>query len=36
MVMDDVVAEKTKLMKEENDGPSRAMIKSILLSILHV
>jgi hypothetical protein len=26
MVMDAVVADKTKLMKEENDGPSRAML----------
>jgi hypothetical protein len=37
MVMDVVaVAEKTNLMKEEKDGPSRAMLRSILLSVLHV
>jgi hypothetical protein len=32
MVMDVVVADKTNLMKEEKDGPSRAMLRSILLS----
>jgi hypothetical protein len=36
MVMDVVAADKTKMMKEENDGPSRAMLRSILLSVLHV
>jgi hypothetical protein len=36
MVMDVVVADKTKLMEEEKDGPSRAMFRSILLSVLHV
>jgi hypothetical protein len=36
MVMDAAVADKTSLMKEEKDGPSRAMLKSILLSVLHV
>jgi hypothetical protein len=36
MVMDAAVADKTKLMEVEKDGPSRAMLKSILLSILHV
>jgi hypothetical protein len=36
MVMDDVVADKTNLKKEEKDGPSRAMLRSILLSVLHV
>jgi hypothetical protein len=35
MVMD-AAADKTKLMEEEKDGPSRAMVKSILLSVLHV
>jgi hypothetical protein len=35
-VMDVVVADKTNLMKEEKDGPSRAMLGSILLSVLHV
>jgi hypothetical protein len=29
-------ADKTSLTKEEKDGPSRAMLGSILLSILHV
>jgi hypothetical protein len=36
MVMDAVAADKTNLMKEEKDGPSRAMLRSILLSVLHV
>jgi hypothetical protein len=37
MVMDAVAAtDKIKLMEEENDGSSRAMIRSILPSILHV
>jgi hypothetical protein len=36
MVMDVVAADNTKLMKEEKYGPSRAILKSILLSILHV
>jgi hypothetical protein len=36
MVMDVVVANKIKLMEEEKDGPSRAILKSILLSVLHV
>jgi hypothetical protein len=36
MVMDDVVSDKIKLMEEEKDGPSRAMLRSILFSILHV
>jgi hypothetical protein len=36
MVMDVVATDKTKLMEEEKDGPSRAMIRSILLSVLHV
>jgi hypothetical protein len=36
MVMDVVVADKTKMMEEEKDGPSKAMLKSILLSVLHV
>ena len=36
MVMDVVVADKTNLIKEEKDGPSRAMLRSILLSVLHV
>jgi hypothetical protein len=36
MVMDAVVADKRNLAKEEKDGPPRAMLKSILLSILPV
>jgi hypothetical protein len=36
MVMDVVAVDKTKMMEEEKDGPSRAMLRSILLSILHV
>ena len=36
MVMDVVVADRTKLMEEEKDGPSRAMLRSILLLVLHV
>jgi hypothetical protein len=34
--MDVVVADKTSLMKEEKDGPSKAMLKSIFLSVLYV
>jgi hypothetical protein len=36
MVMDVVVAHKMKLIKEEKDGPSRAMLRSILLLVLHI
>jgi hypothetical protein len=36
MVMDVVAADKIKMMDEKKDGPFRAMLKSILLSILHV
>jgi hypothetical protein len=36
MVMDVVAADKTNLVEEEKDGPSRSMLKSILLSVLHV
>jgi hypothetical protein len=36
MVMDATAADKTNLMKEKKDGPSRAMLRSILLSVLHV
>jgi hypothetical protein len=36
MVMDAAAADKTNLMREEKDGPSRAMLRSILLSVLHV
>jgi hypothetical protein len=36
MMMDAATADKTKLMEEEKDGPSWAMLRSILLSVLHV
>jgi hypothetical protein len=36
MVMDAAAADKMNLTKEEMDGPSRAMLRSILLSVLHV
>jgi hypothetical protein len=36
MVMDVVAVDKTNMMKEEKDGPSKAMLRSILLSVLHV
>jgi hypothetical protein len=36
MVMDVIVADKINLMEEEKDGPSRAMLRSILLLVLHV
>jgi hypothetical protein len=36
MVMDVAAADKTKMMEEEKDGPFRAMLRSILLSVLHV
>jgi hypothetical protein len=36
MVMDAAAADKTKPMEEEKDGLSRAMLRSILLSVLHV
>jgi hypothetical protein len=36
MVMGAAAADKTNLMKEEKDGLSKAMLRSILLSVLHV
>jgi hypothetical protein len=36
MVMDVAAVDKTNLTKEEKDGPSRAMLRSILISVLHV
>jgi hypothetical protein len=36
MVMDVVVVDKIRTMEEEKVGPSRAMLRSILLSVLHV
>ena len=35
-VMDATAADKTSLMKEKKGGPSRAMLRSILLLVLHV
>jgi hypothetical protein len=35
-VMDVAAANKIKLTEEEKDGPSRAMRRSILLSVLRV
>jgi hypothetical protein len=36
MVMEVVVVDRTNLVKKKKDGPSRAMLRSILLSVLHV
>jgi hypothetical protein len=36
MAIDVVAADKMSLTKEEKDGPSRAMLSSILLLVLHV
>jgi hypothetical protein len=36
IVVDVVAADKIKMLEERKGGPSRAMLKSILLSILHV
>jgi hypothetical protein len=35
-VMDVAATNRTSLMKEKKDGPSKAMLRSILLSVLHV
>ena len=35
-VMDAAAADRTSVMKKKKDGPSRAMLRSILLSVLHV
>jgi hypothetical protein len=35
-VMDVVVADKVEALKGRKDGPSRAMLKLIWLSVLHV
>jgi hypothetical protein len=35
-VMDVVVADKVEALKKKKDGPSKAMLKSIWLSVLHV
>jgi hypothetical protein len=36
MVMDVVAADRTNLTKKKKDGTSRAMLRSILFSVLHV
>jgi hypothetical protein len=36
MVMDAAAADKMKMLEERKGGPSKAMLKSILLSVLHV
>jgi hypothetical protein len=36
MVMEAVAADKTNLAKKKKDGPSRAMLRSTLLSAFHV
>jgi hypothetical protein len=36
MVMDVAATDKIKMLEERKGGPSRAMLKSILLSVLHV
>jgi hypothetical protein len=36
MVMEAATADRTNLAKKKKNGPSRTMLKSILLSILHV
>jgi hypothetical protein len=35
-VMDAAAIDKTSLMKEKKDGPSRAMLRSIPFLVLHV
>jgi hypothetical protein len=35
-VIDDAAADGASLMKQKKHGPSRAMLRSILLSVLHV
>jgi hypothetical protein len=35
-LMDVVVVDRTNLTKKKKYGPSRAMLRSILLSVLHV
>jgi hypothetical protein len=36
MVMDAAAVDKIKVLEERKGGPSRAMLNSILLSVLHV
>jgi hypothetical protein len=36
MIVEAIVADKIWMLEERKGGPSRAMLKSILLSVLHV
>ena len=36
VVMEDGIADRTSLTEKKKDGPPRAMLKSLLLSVLHV
>ena len=36
VVMEAGTADRTKLAEKKKNGPSRAMLKSLLLSVLHV
>jgi hypothetical protein len=36
MVMDVAAADRTILAKKKKDGPSKALLRSIILSVLHV
>ena len=36
VVMEAATVDRTNLTKKKKDGPSRAMLKSILLSVFHV
>jgi hypothetical protein len=36
MVMDAATADRTSMAKKKKDGPFKAMLRSILLSVLHV
>jgi hypothetical protein len=36
MVMEAVADDRTSLAKKKKDGPSKALLRSILLSVLHV
>jgi hypothetical protein len=36
MVMEAVAADRTSLAKKKKNGPSKAMLRSILLSVLHL
>jgi len=36
VVMEVATDDRTSMAEKKNDGPSRAMLKSFLLSVLHV